>query len=61
MYPVDPTALVQVLTEDRLREADRTRLARQLRRERTTAARADRPAASHPRLAGLLHLRHAYR
>jgi hypothetical protein len=62
MYPYDASALARVVIEERIREANHQRLAREfLRSGRPSTARtAVQVPQRHSRLWNLAHVRHAY-
>lgn len=62
MNPFDPSAYARVLIEDRVRETEHQRLARELQRrdEPSTAQAAVQQTRRHPRLWSLVHFRKAY-
>ena len=62
MYPFEPDALAQMLIEDRIREANQRRLAResQRRQQPSTARTPVQEPWRHSRLWSLVHIRRAY-
>jgi hypothetical protein len=61
MYPIDINALLaQMIIEDRIREASRSRPARELQRHERPSTSAAPAPRRHSRLWTLVHFRHAY-
>jgi hypothetical protein len=56
----DPVALSRMITDDRIRETSRLRLAKECRRSEPATGRAATPSERHSRLWTLVHLRQAF-